>query len=65
MVTDPPYGVDYDPAWRNEAGVSTTRRTGRVANDDRPDWRAAWALFPGDVAYVWHAAVSPPRWRKA
>jgi DNA modification methylase len=57
MVTDPPYGVDYDPAWRNEAGVSTTLRTGRVANDNRADWREAWALFPGDVAYVWHAGV--------
>jgi DNA modification methylase len=57
MVTDPPYGVDYDPAWRNEAGVSTTLRTGRVTNDDRADWREAWALFPGDVAYVWHAGV--------
>ena len=22
MVTDPPYGVDYDPAWRAEAGVN-------------------------------------------
>src|ERR1700680_4292303 len=21
MVTDPPYGVDYDPTWRNRAGV--------------------------------------------
>jgi hypothetical protein len=20
MVTDPPYGVNYDPAWRNQAG---------------------------------------------
>jgi DNA modification methylase len=57
MVTDPPYGVAYDPAWRNEAGVSATRRTGKVANDDRVDWRDAWALFPGDVAYVWHAAI--------
>ncbi|MFN4282345.1 MAG: site-specific DNA-methyltransferase [Alphaproteobacteria bacterium] len=57
MVTDPPYGVEYDPAWRNEAGVSATERTGRVSNDDRADWREAWALFPGDVAYVWHAGV--------
>jgi DNA modification methylase len=57
MVTDPPYGVDYDPAWRNEAGVSATMRTGKVANDDRADWREAWALFPGDVVYVWHAGV--------
>jgi DNA modification methylase len=55
MVTDPPYGVEYDPAWRNAAGVSATARTGRVLNDHRADWREAWALFPGDVAYVWHA----------
>jgi DNA modification methylase len=57
LVSDPPYGVEYDPAWRNHAGVSTTKRTGRVANDDRADWREAWALFSGDVAYVWHAAI--------
>jgi DNA modification methylase len=57
MVTDPPYGVNYDPEWRNEAGVSATMRTGKVVNDDRADWREAWALFPGDVAYVWHAGV--------
>jgi DNA modification methylase len=52
MVTDPPYGVDYDPQWRGH-----TKRTGKVLNDDRADWRAAWALFPGDVAYVWHASL--------
>ena len=57
MVTDPPYGVSYDPAWRNRAGVSATGRTGVVSNDHRSDWREAWALFPGDVAYIWHAAV--------
>lgn len=56
MVTDPPYGVEYDPKWRNEAGVSSSNRTGVVENDDRADWRDAWALFPGVVAYVWHAA---------
>lgn len=57
MASDPPYGVEYDPSWRNEAGVSSTARTGKVANDDRADWREAWALFSGDVAYVWHAGV--------
>ena len=57
MVTDPPYGVAYDPNWRNQAGASATRRTGKVLNDDRADWREAWALFPGDVAYVWHGAL--------
>ena len=61
MVTDPPYGVNYDPAWRNQAGRSingTTprietgtvikpigaRAVGKVVNDDRADWREAWAL---------------------
>jgi DNA modification methylase len=57
MVTDPPYGVEYDPGWRNEAGAAATKRTGKVLNDDRADWREAWALFPGDVAYVWHGAL--------
>ena len=52
MVTDPPYGVEYDPAWRNASGAAKTRRTGKVLNDDLADWREAWALFPGDVAYV-------------
>jgi DNA modification methylase len=57
MVTDPPYGVDYDPEWRNRAGVSSTERLGKVENDHRADWREAWALFPGEVAYVWHAGI--------
>ncbi|MFH5927333.1 site-specific DNA-methyltransferase [Roseomonas xinghualingensis] len=58
MVTDPPYGVDYDPAWRNETlEGSRTARTGKVLNDDRADWTEAWALFPGDVCYIWHGAL--------
>lgn len=60
MVTDPPYGVEYDPDWRNKAlrsdgTPSDGRAVGTVTNDDRADWREAWALFPGDVAYCWHA----------
>ena len=58
MVTDPPYGVEYDPAWRAAAGVNRNPdKMGRVANDDRADWGAAWALFPGHVVYVWHAGL--------
>ena len=57
MVTDPPYGVEYDPDWRNRAGVSSTKRTGKVANDDRVDWTEVWKLVPCDVSYVWHAAA--------
>jgi DNA modification methylase len=56
MVTDPPYGVDYDPKWRAEAGVNKNRsKMGEVSNDHRADWREAWELFKGPVAYVWHA----------
>ena len=58
MVTDPPYGVEYDPAWREKAGVAASGTAkGKVLNDDKADWREAWALFPGDVAYVWHAGL--------
>ena len=57
MVTDPPYGVNYDPGWRNKTGASATKRIGKILNDDRADWREAWSLFPGDVAYVWHGAL--------
>jgi DNA modification methylase len=57
MVTDPPYGVEYDPGWRSQTGATKTKRTGKVLNDDRADWREAWDLFPGDVAYVWHGAL--------
>ena len=58
MATDPPYGVNYDSAWRNARLTgSQTQRTGKVLNDHRAYWREAWALFPGDVAYVWHGAL--------
>jgi DNA modification methylase len=57
MVTDPPYGVDYDPAWRHRIGVNRSARRGKVRNDDQADWGAAWSLFPGNIAYVWHGAL--------
>lgn len=62
MVTDPPYGVEYDADWRNHSmradgsGIGT-RAVGKVLNDHNADWREAWALFPGEVAYVWHAGT--------
>ena len=56
MVTDPPYGVEYNPAWRADAGINKNKgKMGIVSNDDRADWGEAWALFPGDVLYVWSA----------
>jgi DNA modification methylase len=61
MVTDPPYGVNYHADWRNEADrangkPSGARAVGKVRNDDRLDWSEAYALFPGDVGYFWHAS---------
>jgi DNA modification methylase len=66
MVTDPPYGVNYDPDWRGQelpevfSFRNAPLRSGAVDNDDRVDWRDAWALFPGDVAYVWHSGLHGP-----
>ena len=57
MVTDPPYGVNYDPKWREDAGLGHQRQTGIVANDHQVDWSAAYRLFLGDVAYIWHAGL--------
>ena len=58
MVTDPPYGVDLEPEWREQAGLNLrTRQGGKIANDNRIDWSVAWALFPGDVVYLWHAGI--------
>ncbi len=55
MATDPPYGVDYDPAWRHRANPSQRTTVGRVL--DCATWLAAWRLFLGAIAYVWCAAL--------
>jgi DNA modification methylase len=65
MVTDPHYGVDYDPAWRNEAAEKgliafAASREGKVENDDNADWSKAWELFEGNVVYCWHASLLAP-----
>jgi DNA modification methylase len=57
LLTDPPYGVQYDPQWRERAGLGRPQQTGLVTNDDRVNWTEAYKLFSGDVAYVWHAGV--------
>lgn len=54
-VTDPPYGVDYDPEWRTESGLKRNGRDGVVEHDDRVDWTQTWKLFLGNVIYCWHA----------
>lgn len=64
IVTDPPYGVNYDPAWRDEvdkkgllANNYPIRAMGKVLNDDKTDWSEAYKLFNPDIMYVWHYAI--------
>jgi DNA modification methylase len=66
MVTDPPYGVNYEPNWRNEAERADGTRfgassLGKVTNDDRSSWLPAFELSPANVCYVWHASASAVR----
>jgi DNA modification methylase len=60
MVTDPPYGVNYDPEWRKEAGLNNSDRMGKVENDSKASWIAVYKLFTGDVAYVWCGSLQSP-----
>ena len=61
MVTDPPYGVNYDAEWRYREGLNSKRGAyGKSTNDDTSDWQAAYALFPGSIAYVWMGSLVLP-----
>jgi DNA modification methylase len=58
MVTDPPYGVNYDPSKKKIADGNKGRSVksfGKVQNDNRKSWKEAYKLFNGEVAYIWHA----------
>ena len=55
MVTDPPYGVNYDATWRNKRLVAYNRREGKVRNDDTVNWGRCFIPCV-EVVYAW----SPP-----
>lgn len=58
MVTDPPYGVKLDMSWRDTAKPDGSKNNKNlVKNDDRADWYDTYVLFPGAIAYVWHASA--------
>jgi DNA modification methylase len=55
LVTDPPYGVEYNPEWRREAGINKSKgRMGKVENDNVTDWTEAYRLSQAMAIYVWH-----------
>jgi DNA modification methylase len=60
MITDPPYGVEYSPEWRQGALQKRGGRMGKVANDNRADWTDAWRLSPANVVYCWHSGIHAP-----
>jgi len=58
MVTDPPYGVDYDPKWRESldwqrVGTSSGEK---IANDASLSWLIAFNNYLPKVIYVWCAS---------
>jgi DNA modification methylase len=58
MVTDPPYGVEYDADWRDEFNTwGKAATSSNVTNDEIIDWTPAYKLAPARVTYVWHAGV--------
>jgi DNA modification methylase len=64
MVTDPPYGVKYDPTSRvkpdEDGGVKKSfskGAKGSVMNDDETHWKESYSLFGGNVAYIWCSAT--------
>lgn len=58
MITDPPYGVKLDMSWRDKAKNDGAKNNKNVVmNDDKADWYETYVLFPGNVAYVWHASA--------
>lgn len=63
LATDPPFGVELDNSWRDQAGLNSRgarvagHATTTLASDSRADWGEAYALVPSlEVAYVWHAS---------
>ena len=54
MITDPPYGVKYDPEAKERKGKQIKSR-GKIKNDDIAEWTEAYKLFPGNIVYVWHS----------
>ena len=61
MLTDPPYGMNDDSSWRYRSGISSKDGAfGKSTNDDQSDWRAAYSLFSGAIAYVWMASLTLP-----
>lgn len=57
MVTDPPYGVDFEPEHRVKREIKGAKTSINYMKEDKKfDWGDAFAHFKGHIAYVWHAS---------
>jgi DNA modification methylase len=58
MVTDPPYGIEHDTSWREQAGISTMGEQSAkgIEWDSNDDWSGAYAISGAQIAFVWHAS---------
>jgi len=60
MVTDPPYGVEYDPGWRAAAGLKKDKqRWGKVANDIGRTGAKPGRCFPARLPTSGTPGVTP------
>ena len=57
MVTDPPYGVEYDASWRAKYKKQGVTKIGKVSNDNTANWSEAYKHFDVDVVYCWMASL--------
>jgi DNA modification methylase len=59
MVTDPPYGVNYNPKWREglEHQRAGTSNGDKILNDNITDWSVVYSLFNSNVIYIWHSSI--------
>lgn len=69
MATDPPYGVNYDPAWRvkhkRHKGNKVSTEYIKPENDNEGTWSLSWSNFPGLVCYIWHAHLHAAKIEKS
>ena len=65
MVTDPPYGVNYDPTWRHRAGSTAHRAPARPQTMELRAGRRPGRCFRATSPMSGTAHCTPPRWRTA
>jgi DNA modification methylase len=56
-VTDPPFGISYQPEWRKKFDGSDNRKSGIVLNDDKAVFEDTFRNINSDVVYCFHAST--------